>query len=458
MLRALGKTSMTKRSISAYNIVQDIRAGFTDSELQEKYRVRPEALPYLMRRLVDEGLMTDLEMYERRSLSESDLMRAFTGADEAILKCPVCGNPMPEESVACARCESLAREFTDTLIIGPDGESSNISTMQRPIRLEASTVRRSNSSILASQEERFSPETQYVPTDPFSVPPNPPAPLDVETNIVSDIKSAKDSNKRALLKAASRGLLESVKDLLDLGLDVNSRSKYGNTPLMRAAYKGHVDIANLLLETKADVNAENGVGNTALIFAIDTGHAEIVELLLKHGANASCKTIDGNTPLLFACVSENPSMVAVLVGFGADVNQGNSAGDTPLLKACDGGRAQMVEVLLQAGAAVNVGNKHGNTALMKAAFRGHESVVRLLLRAGAHVNVQNVYGNTALMKTCHRGHVEIAKLLLEAGADANASDRDGITALMRAQKTGRQDLIELLVRYLDRPLVQSRGK
>jgi ankyrin repeat protein len=62
------------------------------------------------------------------------------------------------------------------------------------------------------------------------------------------------------------------------------------------------------------------------------------------------------------------------------------------------------------------------------------------------------------MKACHRGHVEIAKLLLEAGADANASDRDGITALMRAQKTGRQDLIELLLRYQDRPLVNSSGK
>ena len=190
MLRALGKTPMTKRTISAYGIVQDIRAGFTDSQLQEKYRVKPEALLYLMRRLVDEGLMTDLEMYERRSLSESDLMRAFTGADEAILRCPVCGNPMPEENVACARCESLAREFTDTLIIGPDGESSNVSTVQRPIRLEALTARTNNSHISASKDERFSPESQYVPTDPFSVPPNPSDPLDVETNILSDIKSA----------------------------------------------------------------------------------------------------------------------------------------------------------------------------------------------------------------------------------------------------------------------------
>ncbi len=72
------------------------------------------------------ALMTDLEMYERRSLSESDLMRAFTGADEAISKCPVCGNPIPEENIACARCESLALEFTDTLIIEPTGESSNV--------------------------------------------------------------------------------------------------------------------------------------------------------------------------------------------------------------------------------------------------------------------------------------------------------------------------------------------
>ncbi len=449
MLRPLGKTSMTKRNLSAQNIVQDIRAGLTDPQLEEKYRIKPDAMPFLMRRLVDAGMMTDLEMYERKSLSESDLMRAFKGVDEAVLRCPVCGNQLPQENVACALCERLEQEFTETLIIDRDADPSQAMRTRRPLLPEDSAAPRNNPHILAPKGKGFSPEIQYAPADPFVAPPTAPDPVDVVTSIPREVLTEEYSNKKALLKAASRGLLEEVKDLLDLGLDVNSRSKYGNTSLMRAAFKGHADVTELLLERKADANAENSQGNTALIFAIGAGHAEIVELLLKHGANASCKAVGGNTALMAACLSENPSIVGLLLRAGADVNESNGDGDTPLLRACDRGRAQMVEDLLVAGASINAGNKHGNTALMKAAFKGYYSIVRLLLAAGAHVNVKNAYGNTALMKACHRGHFRLAKLLLEAGADVKAKDKEGATALMRAEKIERQDLIELLVKFHD---------
>ena len=268
---------MTKRNLSAQSIVQDIRAGLTDLQLEEKYRIKPDAMPFLMRRLVDAGLMTDLEMYERKSLSESDLMRAFKGIDEAILRCPVCGNQLPQENVACARCERLEQEFIETLIIDRDDNLSQVMRTLRAIAPEDSTVRRNNHHILAPKGKGFSPEVQYAPADPLVAPPNVPATVDVVTNLPREVRAAEHSNKKALLKAASRGLLEAVKDLLNLGLDVNSRSKYGNTSLMRAAFKGHVDVTKLLLEREADVNAENSQGNTALIFAIGAGHAEIVD-------------------------------------------------------------------------------------------------------------------------------------------------------------------------------------
>jgi ankyrin repeat protein len=447
LLHTLGKTPMAKRNISGQSIVQDVRAGLTDSQLQQKYRIKPEAVPYLMRRLVDAGLMTDLEMYQRKSLSESDLMRAFKGSDEAILRCPTCGNRLPEDSVGCAHCESLAEELEDTLIIDRENLSANVAPVQLPVNLEAPAVQKSNSHISSSNGKGLSQENQYAPSDPIAAPPNPPDQVDVVTNILTDINGEERSNKKALLKAASGGFLGKVERLLNLGVDVNSRSKYGNTSLMRAAFKGHVDVAKLLLERKADVNVENSQGNTALIFAIGSGHTELVELLLKYRANARCKAVDGNSALMFACASENPGMVGLLLRAGADVNQSNRDGDTPLLKACDKGRMPVAEELLVAGASINARNKHGNTALMKAAIKGYYSVVRLLLAAGAHVNVKNVYGNTALMKACHRGHFRVAKLLLEAGADVNATDKDGATALTRAERLRQQDVIDLLVKF-----------
>lgn len=558
-LQALGKDSMNKRRISAQSIAQDIRAGLTDAELQEKYRVRHDALHYLMNRLVDAGVITDFELFGRKSLSESDLMRAFSPSDQAILKCPFCGNVIPEETVGCTTCQSLATEFEDTLVIEPVIESTE-PTMARPdstvgrqveqteedlidacregrtelvrqllsrdvdvncsddsgvtplmgaafegrtevaellLRRQAdvnvkdksgqtalghaaakghiqlmrillekgahlpTVVMPLGASIAAetaadrgnhlddppSNGESPKAESQYVPADPLMVPPETSGPVEVLTDIADEIQNGEDSNRKALLKAASRGLVESVEGLLNRGLDVNSRSKYGNTALIRAAFKGHVDVARLLLERNADVNAQNSAGNTALTVAIEAGHAEIVELLLRNGANACAKTVDGSTALVVACLSENRGVVNLLINHGADVNQSNSDGDTPLMRACDRGHAPIVEDLIRAGADVNVANKHGNTGLMKAAFKGYEAVVKILLRAGAHVNVKNDYGNTALMKACHEGHVEVARLLLKAGAEVDAQDRDGRTAMIRAKKSGRQELVDLLVRY-----------
>ncbi len=458
LLETLGKAPMNKRNISGQSVVQDLRAGFTDSQLQEKYRIRPEAVPYLMRRLVDAGLMTDLEMYQRKSLSESDLMRAFKGADEAILRCPVCGCQLPEENVPCAQCERLNQEFTKTLVIERDNDPDNLALITSPVNRETSTTRTNSAHVSSSKGNGFSPENQYTPADPLVAATKASDPVDVVTNILRDVNSEEYSNKKALLKASSRGLLDSVEDLVNLGVDVNCRSKYGNTPLMRAAFKGHVDVAKLLLEKAANANAENVQGNTALIFAIGAGHTEIVELLLNYGADAGCKTVDGHTAMMFACASENPNMVRLLLRVGADVNESNSDGDTPLLTACDKGRVRTVEDLLVAGASINARNKHGNTALMKAAIKGYYSVVRLLLGAGAHVNVENVYGNTALMKACHRGHFRVAKLLLEAGADVNATDKDGATAVMRAERIRRQDLIDLLLRFQARDSAKSNEK
>ena len=50
------------------------------------------------------------------------------------------------------------------------------------------------------------------------------------------------------------GDIETVKHLISVGADVNTKDDGGETPLYEAAYKGHVDIANLLIDACADVN------------------------------------------------------------------------------------------------------------------------------------------------------------------------------------------------------------
>ena len=89
---------------------------------------------------------------------------------------------------------------------------------------------------------------------------------------------------RALLDAAKKGNIETVKQHLADGADVNAKSKFGRTPLHHAAVDGRKEIAELLIAQGADVNEKIADGYTPLDKAINYNQSEITELLRKHGA------------------------------------------------------------------------------------------------------------------------------------------------------------------------------
>lgn len=88
-----------------------------------------------------------------------------------------------------------------------------------------------------------------------------------------------------LFNAARRGDAAAVKALLDHGVDVNTKFRYGATALSYASDKGHLEVVKLLLERKADVNVKDTFyGATPIIWAAQKGYAKIVEALLDAGA------------------------------------------------------------------------------------------------------------------------------------------------------------------------------
>jgi ankyrin repeat protein len=107
------------------------------------------------------------------------------------------------------------------------------------------------------------------------------------------------AGNQALLDAVARDDPESVRALLDAGVDVNTREEpTGCTPLIAAAYHGSLETVKLLLESGADVNAATVRGITALMAAsLDDSNIEIAKLLLDKGAHVNAKTKSGKTPL-----------------------------------------------------------------------------------------------------------------------------------------------------------------
>jgi len=100
-----------------------------------------------------------------------------------------------------------------------------------------------------------------------------------------------------LASSAFTGKLNTVKQLVAAGADVNAKSgTRGETALLEAAGRGREEIVLFLLEQGADVNAQGGEhGNTALHVAAKKGHVDLVKLLLENGADSKIVSAQGLT-------------------------------------------------------------------------------------------------------------------------------------------------------------------
>ena len=169
--------------------------------------------------------------------------------------CPVPADQLPQENVACARCERLEQEFIETLIIDRDDNLSQVMRTLRAIAPEDSTVRRNNHHILAPKGKGFSPEVQYAPADPLVAPPNVPATVDVVTNLPREVSCGTFQQKgspESCQSRASGGGEGPVESWIGCQFPQQIWQHFTDAN----AFKGHVDVTKLLLEREADVNAE----------------------------------------------------------------------------------------------------------------------------------------------------------------------------------------------------------
>lgn len=93
-----------------------------------------------------------------------------------------------------------------------------------------------------------------------------------------------------------------LKDLIDMGSDINSQDNDGNTPLMRSIIYRSRNITELLLKLGANVNIQNNVGRTALmLICIESINViDLLNLFIKYGADITIRERKGRTAGYFA--------------------------------------------------------------------------------------------------------------------------------------------------------------
>jgi ankyrin repeat protein len=89
--------------------------------------------------------------------------------------------------------------------------------------------------------------------------------------------------------AVRRGDVPAVRDLLERGVDVDARDRFGQTGLMLAAHAGHRRVVETLVAHRADLNVTAKFGLSALMLAVVAGHADVARVLSNAGADLSLR-------------------------------------------------------------------------------------------------------------------------------------------------------------------------
>ncbi len=103
--------------------------------------------------------------------------------------------------------------------------------------------------------------------------------------------------KKALrwFKAAEKGAVKTIKEMIEAGFDLNKKDKDGWTALMLASLNNHRVTATALIKAGAEINVADRLGMTALMAASVAGNKPLVELMVKSGAHIEQEDTVGET-------------------------------------------------------------------------------------------------------------------------------------------------------------------
>lgn len=120
-----------------------------------------------------------------------------------------------------------------------------------------------------------------------------------------------------LVGAAGAGRLDTVQNLLNQGVDANSKNSGERTALMAAAANGNVRTVRALLASGADAGLQDARGRTALMEASAFGYFDVVTLLITVGVDVNAKDKAGNSALSMATKGKYQKVVELLGEAGA---------------------------------------------------------------------------------------------------------------------------------------------
>jgi ankyrin repeat protein len=242
--------------------------------------------------------------------------------------------------------------------------------------------------------------------------------------------------------------LRGIKDLSNLGYDINSRNSAGKTLVHEAALDGDSRMLNALIENGANLEEMDKDNKTPLHDAGFGGNIQIAKTLIENGGlDPNSRDKNNVTPLHEAASFGDLKMAEYLAKEqNAEVNPSDKKGTTPLHEAASSGYGEVVKFLVEdCAASPDFKNKRGKTPLHIASLEGQIEAAKYLAENKHGIESLDKKGQTPLHKAALRDHREIAETLIEQGSNPNAADKSGETPLHLAAERGSVDIASYLL-------------
>jgi len=312
-------------------------------------------------------------------------------------------------------------------------------------------------------------------TDLVNYRPDYPGGPDVARPPYRETLVGKTGGMTALLHAAREGHVESARELLEGGADVDQVSVGDRTsPLLMAALNGQFDVALLFVEQGADPNLAASTDGASALFAVlqtqwapqsnypqprahdrqEAEHLDVLRALLEAGADPNVRLnthlwyweygltklgidLQGATPFWRATFAQDLEAMKLLAGYGADPNIPTSWPAVGMReRRQQDGRQQedsgLPSLLEGMPSAYPVHIAAGGGWLGLGAFSVRSvpdqfmSALRYLIdEHGADVDLRDSWGYTPLHYAASRGDNEMIRYLVTQGADVSAITRLG---------------------------------
>ena len=309
-------------------------------------------------------------------------------------------------------------------------------------------------------------------------------------------------DSKNLLAACKRGNIDTVREALSQGADVNIVGMWSCTPLILSLQYGYDDIAKLLLaQNNIDINHVNEKGATALLYACIDNKPIIVQRLISLKANINptpskpiqitqIETTLICTPLSIACVLGHTEVVKVLLDSGCPVDQSfpfnltktartptskeapaptttNSAhtdtlpiNATPLMIACAYAKFDAIQRLIDFKpnmAGIDSESSSALHHLIHAALVRSNDIMYICqifqyfydkhMLTPQYTSIHDCNGDTILHLICHHKLYDILILLIKCGIDLNTPNSiHGYTALHIAVNKRDTRMVSLLLK------------